>query len=144
MALADPTSASALPYLMRPCDKAATAGILFELKNSSTRAADISEFVVEDFALPTLSAPFEDELATGPEEIFHGIFDGLLKVIRRDVLMGPLRVQKQSSQYLDLRFRTPVEANNFAMTWMLHRFDPYKEVSAVLAQGIDKSSSTSD
>ncbi|KAJ7454480.1 kinase-like domain-containing protein, partial [Mycena latifolia] len=185
MALADLTSASALPYLMRPYDKAgnfmderlweivqlcfkheatqrpsvqAIAGILFELKNSSTRAADISEFVVEDFVLPTLSAPFEDELATvqfgpinleeygpsGPEEIFHGIFDGLLKVIRRDVLTGPLRVQKQSSQYLDLRFRTPVEANNFAMTWMVHRFDPYKEVSAVLAQGIDKSSSTSD
>ncbi|KAJ7454461.1 kinase-like domain-containing protein [Mycena latifolia] len=186
MALAYPTSAtSSLPYLMKPCDKAgnfmderlweivqlcfkheatqrpsvqAIAGILFELNHSSTRAADIPEFVVKDFALPTLSALFEDELATvqfgpinleeygpsGPEEIFHGIFDGLLKVIRRDVLMGPLRVQKQSSQYLDLRFRTPVEANNFAMTWMVHRFDPYKEVSAVLAQGIDKSSSTSD
>jgi hypothetical protein len=66
------------------------------------------------------------------EELVNGMLDGLLNVIRRDVLSRPLAVKKQDSQYVDLCFRSLVEANNFAMTWMVSRYDPYKEVSAVL------------
>jgi hypothetical protein len=64
--------------------------------------------------------------------LLYEILDGLLKAIRRDVLVLPHTVEKHNTQYLDLRFQSPVEANNFAMTWMFYRYDPYKEVSAVL------------
>ncbi|KAJ7700927.1 kinase-like domain-containing protein [Mycena olivaceomarginata] len=64
--------------------------------------------------------------------LFREILDGLFKVVRRDVLTRPVMVEKQDTQYLALRFGSPIEANNFAMTWMVHRYDPYKEVSAVL------------
>jgi hypothetical protein len=67
-----------------------------------------------------------------PESPFYEIVDGLVKVIRKDVLVRPLAVEKQGEDYLELRFGSLVEANNFAMTWMVYRYDPYKEVSAVL------------
>jgi hypothetical protein len=71
-----------------------------------------------------------DENAEGP--LLYDILDRLLKAIRRDVLVLPHTVEKHSTQYFDLRFQSPMEANNFAMTWMFYRYDPYKEVSAVL------------
>ncbi|KAJ7913431.1 hypothetical protein B0H13DRAFT_2271150 [Mycena leptocephala] len=66
------------------------------------------------------------------ERLFDGILEGLFKLVRRDVLIVPVGVDKHNSQYLHLQFRSPVEANNFAMTWMVYRYDPHKEVSAVL------------
>jgi hypothetical protein len=71
-------------------------------------------------------------LDSEPEELFHQIVDGLLKVIRRDVLVLPRVVEKYDSQHIDLRFQSVAEAHSFAMTWTVYRYDPYKDVLAVL------------
>ncbi|KAJ7289835.1 kinase-like domain-containing protein, partial [Mycena rebaudengoi] len=76
--------------------------------------------------------PLPMDGASEVEELFYGILDGLIKLIRRDVLIRPFGVEKQDSQYVHLQFRSLVEANNFAMTWMVYCYEPYKGVSAVL------------
>jgi hypothetical protein len=67
-----------------------------------------------------------------PEDIFSTIFDGLSEVVRRDLLVEPLLVERLDPNYLALRFHTLIEAHSFAMTWMVHRFKPFLEVSALL------------
>lgn len=66
------------------------------------------------------------------EELFGDILKGLFKLVRKDVLTAPLRIDKHNPQHLHLQFRSAVEANSFAMTWMVYRYDPHTEVSAVL------------
>ncbi|KAJ7020469.1 kinase-like domain-containing protein [Mycena alexandri] len=85
----------------------------------------------EEYAIVRFG-PLRLDAASDLEELFQNIFAGLLKLLRRDVLVAPLGIDRRDSQYLDLRFRSPAEANNFTMTWMVCRYDPYKEVSAVL------------
>ncbi|KAJ7225189.1 kinase-like domain-containing protein [Mycena rebaudengoi] len=72
------------------------------------------------------------DMAGDPEEVFSTIFDGLLEVVRRDVLADPVLVEELSRNYLGLRFRSLVEAHNFAMTWSVYRFEPFLDVSASL------------
>ncbi|KAJ7132599.1 hypothetical protein C8R44DRAFT_978094 [Mycena epipterygia] len=72
--------------------------------------------------------PLQVDGISDAEELVNDMLDGLLKFIRMDVLTRPLEVEKQDSQHVDLRFRSPVEANNFAMTWMVYRYDPHKEL----------------
>ncbi|KAF7355813.1 Serine/threonine-protein kinase STY8 [Mycena venus] len=67
-----------------------------------------------------------------PEDIFAPIFGGLRNFVRRDALVEPLLVEEQDSKSLALRFSSLLDANNFAMTWMVHRYDPYHQVSATL------------
>ncbi|KAJ7608066.1 hypothetical protein DFH06DRAFT_1149244 [Mycena polygramma] len=67
-----------------------------------------------------------------PEKIFSLVFEGLLDLVSKNVLVEPLLVEELDAHHLALRFQSPVEANNFAMTWMFHRFEPYLGVSATL------------
>ncbi|KAJ6469282.1 kinase-like domain-containing protein [Mycena sanguinolenta] len=69
-----------------------------------------------------------------PEEIFAPIFNGLKNFVRGDALVEPLLVDEQDSESLVLRFRSVVDAHNFAMTWTVHRFEPYQEVLATLVR----------
>ncbi|KAK7036085.1 kinase-like protein [Favolaschia claudopus] len=87
--------------------------------------------------------PSEDEHVTvcfgpvdsddDPEKVFSAIFDELVEVVqRRNALVEPLMVDKLNANHLALHFQTVLQANNFAMTWMFHRFEPYLGVSAAL------------
>jgi hypothetical protein len=71
-------------------------------------------------------------MAGDPQDIFTPLFKGLLKVVRRNVLVEPALVEEHDRDHLAIRFHSLVDANNFAMTWMFHRFEPYAHVSAVL------------
>jgi hypothetical protein len=75
--------------------------------------------------------PFQ--VVHNPEEKFSTLFKSLSQVVRKDVLVEPLLVQ-QDDDHLSLRFRNVLEANNFAMTWMVHRFDPYRQVTAAVVE----------
>ncbi|KAF7336393.1 Kinase-like protein [Mycena venus] len=85
---------------------------------------------------------FEEEHATvrfgpiitddNPEETFWRIFKGLSDIVRKGVLDKPLLVKEHDDGHLMLQFHTLVEANNFAMTWMVYRFDPHLQVKATL------------
>jgi hypothetical protein len=66
------------------------------------------------------------------EKTFKSILEGLYNVVEREVLVEPLTVEAYSPTHLALHFHTGLEANNFAMTWMVHRFEPFSRVSAVL------------
>ncbi|KAJ7831735.1 hypothetical protein B0H13DRAFT_246390 [Mycena leptocephala] len=66
------------------------------------------------------------------EETFKSILEMLYNVVEREVLVEPLAVEAHGPTHLALYFRTGLEANNFAMTWMVHRFEPFSRVSAVL------------
>jgi len=72
------------------------------------------------------------EIADDPEDIFDPIFEGLQQVVRKDVLVHPAIVEQHDCSHLAIRFTSVVNANNFAMTWMFHRFEPYKDISAIL------------
>ncbi|KAJ7894866.1 kinase-like domain-containing protein, partial [Mycena olivaceomarginata] len=75
--------------------------------------------------------PFQ--VVHNPEEEFSTLFKSLSQVVRKGVLVEPLLVQ-QDDDHLSLRFRNMPEANNFAMTWMVHRFDPYRQVTAAVVE----------
>ncbi|KAJ7722656.1 hypothetical protein DFH07DRAFT_897892 [Mycena maculata] len=85
---------------------------------------------------------FEDEYTTvrfgpididdDPQEMFGPIFERLLEVVRRNALVEPDLVSAHDSEHLAIRFHSLVDANNFAMTWTVYRFEPYLEVSAIL------------
>jgi hypothetical protein len=67
------------------------------------------------------------------EEVFFTIFEGpLLEVVRKGALAEPWLVHEHDSNHLDLHFRSPIEANGFAQTWTVHRFDPYLDCTATL------------
>lgn len=72
------------------------------------------------------------EMDGDPEDIFAPMFEGLLHVVRRDVLVQPAVVAEHDFNHLAVRFSSLVDANNFAMTWMFYRFEPYRGVSAML------------
>jgi hypothetical protein len=97
--------------------------------------------------LPTLGkgkqrVDFEEEYTTvrfgpldvdgDPEDVFAAIFEALLEIVRKNVLVEPVEVDEHDDEHLAIRFNSLVEANNFAMTWMVYRFEPYLDVSAVL------------
>ncbi|KAJ7442744.1 kinase-like domain-containing protein [Mycena galericulata] len=67
-----------------------------------------------------------------PEELLESMMDGLLNFVDPELLTEPMAVEAYDSNHLGLRFRSPIEANNFAMTWMVYRFEPYAGVSAEL------------
>ncbi|KAJ7832271.1 kinase-like domain-containing protein [Mycena leptocephala] len=67
-----------------------------------------------------------------PEDIFGIIFDELRTLVHRDAVMEPVLVETHDTNHLALRFHSLVDANNFAMTWTVHRFEPFLQVSAIL------------
>ncbi|KAJ7463709.1 hypothetical protein FB451DRAFT_1265289 [Mycena latifolia] len=79
-----------------------------------------------------------------PEEIFAVTFKEILRLVPRNALAMPLLVEEHEPPFVDehaspkphlaLHFASLVEANNFAMTWMVDRFDPYEKVSARLVR----------
>jgi hypothetical protein len=73
-----------------------------------------------------------DAGAINLEKTFKSILEGLYNVVEREVLVEPLAVKADGPTHLALYFHTGLEANNFAMTWMVHRFEPFSGVSAVL------------
>jgi hypothetical protein len=75
------------------------------------------------------------EIDSDPEGVFAPIFEGILQVVRRNVLVEPTLVEEYDRSHLAIRFQSVVDANNFAMTWMFHRFEPYTDVSAELVDG---------
>ncbi|KAJ7888235.1 kinase-like domain-containing protein [Mycena leptocephala] len=74
------------------------------------------------------------DLDGDPEDIFGAILNGLMNFVRWDALAKPVLVEEHDKSHLALRFHSLVEANNFSMTWMVHRFEPYAKVSATLAR----------
>ncbi|KAJ7841398.1 kinase-like domain-containing protein [Mycena olivaceomarginata] len=70
------------------------------------------------------------DLDTGPEEAFFTVFEALMEVVPRGALSEPRLIHEYNSDHLHLHFRSPVEANNFTMTWTVHRFEPYLECTA--------------
>jgi hypothetical protein len=67
-----------------------------------------------------------------PDEVFDTILDGLLNFVERELLVEPVMIEALDMNNLALRFHSPVEANTFAMTWMVYRFDPFEQVLAEL------------
>jgi hypothetical protein len=68
-----------------------------------------------------------------PEVPFSTLFKDLSHRVPKGALVKPLSVETEDDHLL-LRFRTLLEANNFAMTWMVHRFDPYLQVTAAVVE----------
>ncbi|KAJ7894864.1 kinase-like domain-containing protein [Mycena olivaceomarginata] len=77
-----------------------------------------------------LFGPVEVE---NPEVPFSTLFKDLSHRVPKGALVKPLSVEMEDDHLL-LRFRTLLEANNFAMTWMVHRFDPYLQVTAAVVE----------
>ncbi|KAF7373686.1 Kinase-like protein [Mycena sanguinolenta] len=69
--------------------------------------------------------------AGNPEALFSSLFKSLSQVAPKGGLVEPLLVQPDNDHLL-LCFRSLLEANTFAMTWMIHRFDPYLQVTATV------------
>ncbi|KAJ7651209.1 hypothetical protein FB45DRAFT_889933 [Roridomyces roridus] len=77
---------------------------------------------------------------SNPEETFRTeIFDNLMEhaQLPQSALVEPLLVYTSVDEpdSLDLHFRSAVEANGFAMTWRMRRFEPYLECSAEIVEG---------
>jgi hypothetical protein len=72
------------------------------------------------------------DLGTGTEEVFFTVFEALTKFVPRRALPEPRLIHEYNSDHLHLHFRSPVEANNFTMTWTVHRFEPYLECTATV------------
>ncbi|KAJ7491813.1 kinase-like domain-containing protein [Mycena galericulata] len=72
------------------------------------------------------------EFGAGHEDVeFLEIFEALAgRVGRSGALAEPRSVHRFDNTHLDLHFKTAMEANNFAMTWMNRRFEPYLECEA--------------
>ncbi|KAF7355812.1 hypothetical protein MVEN_00909400 [Mycena venus] len=73
-----------------------------------------------------------DMNGSDPREVFETVLDGLLNFVARELLVEPVAVESLDLNHVGLRFRTPVEANNFSMTWMVYRFEPFEQVEAEL------------
>jgi hypothetical protein len=67
--------------------------------------------------------------AEDPEAFFSSLFKNLSRTIPKGGLIEPLSIQR-GRDHLLLRFRTLLEANNFAMSWMVHRFGPHLQLTA--------------
>ncbi|KAF8183314.1 hypothetical protein K438DRAFT_1144384 [Mycena galopus ATCC 62051] len=63
---------------------------------------------------------------------FSGAFEALCALVKRRSLTEPHSIHPHDVQYLDLHFRSVMEANNFAMTWTVHRVELYPKCAAVL------------
>jgi hypothetical protein len=66
-----------------------------------------------------------------PEDVLAPIFEALLEIVRKNVLVEPAEVDEHND-HPAIRFNSLVEVNNFGMSWMFYRFEPYLDVSAVL------------
>jgi hypothetical protein len=77
-----------------------------------------------------LFGPVEVE---NPEALFSTLCKDLSHRVPKGGLVEPLSVEMENDNLL-LHFRTLLEANNFAMTWMVHRFDPYLQVTAAVVE----------
>ncbi|KAJ7858294.1 hypothetical protein B0H13DRAFT_2076187 [Mycena leptocephala] len=82
---------------------------------------------------PSLATVLFGPVDGDPEETFARIFERLSQKVRTGVLVEPVVVENDGHGKFSLGFRTLVEANSFAMTWSVHRFEPYLEASATLA-----------
>ncbi|KAJ7442746.1 hypothetical protein B0H11DRAFT_490853 [Mycena galericulata] len=74
------------------------------------------------------------DLDGDPEGIFRAISNGLINFVRRDALAKPVLIEEHDKSHLALHFHSLVEANNFSMTWTVHRFEPYAKVLATLSR----------
>ncbi|KAJ7882624.1 kinase-like domain-containing protein, partial [Mycena olivaceomarginata] len=66
------------------------------------------------------------------EDAFFKIFEMLCELVSRRALVEPRSIHPYGGEYIDLHFRNELEANSFAMTWTVHRFEPYLECNAAL------------
>ncbi|KAJ6459024.1 hypothetical protein C8R45DRAFT_1081570 [Mycena sanguinolenta] len=69
------------------------------------------------------------------EDVFFILFEMLRDLVSRRALVEPQSIHPHDADYIDLHFRNELEANGFAMTWTVHRFDPYLDCNAVLVDG---------
>lgn len=69
-----------------------------------------------------------------PEGEFLAIIEEMYqnKSVKRAAMDEPDSLKKYSPQYVKLVFGSPTQANNFAMTWRVHRYQPYKRVKATV------------
>ncbi|KAJ7196145.1 kinase-like domain-containing protein, partial [Mycena rebaudengoi] len=70
-----------------------------------------------------------------PAQTFPTIFEGLASRVKTGVLSEPTLVEYGGLDHLLLHFPTLLEANKFAMTWMVYRFAPYLDVVANVVDG---------
>ncbi|KAJ7777779.1 kinase-like domain-containing protein [Mycena olivaceomarginata] len=66
------------------------------------------------------------------EDAFFKIFEMLSELVSRRALVEPRSIHPCGREHIDLHFRNELEANSFAMTWTVHRFEPYLECNAAL------------
>ncbi|KAK7032775.1 Serine/threonine-protein kinase STY8 [Favolaschia claudopus] len=119
--------------------------------SGTTRTSSIAsaeEFEAEQHSSPSLKMDkgkqvrFEEEYAvvrfgpltmdTDAEEAFFIIFESLAEIVPRGALAEPRLIYAFDSNNLQLHFRSPMEANNFCMTWTVHRFEPYLQCGAAI------------
>lgn len=78
-------------------------------------------------------------LAQGPEPdyktLFLEAFRISCKLVDRQALSQPQWIKPYDTQYIDLHFQSAMEANNFAMTWMMHHVKLDPKYTAVLVGG---------
>lgn len=69
-----------------------------------------------------------------PEGEFLAIIEEMYqnKSVKRAAMDEPDSLKKYSPQYVKLVFGSLTQANNFAMTWRVHRYQPYKRVKATV------------
>ncbi|KAF7345943.1 Kinase-like protein [Mycena venus] len=99
---------------------------------SSASAAPIQGTQMRETELITVRFGPIDLDGVDHEKLFHEFLIGILAAIRKDALVLPAGVEKHDSQHLDLRFRSVLEAHNFALTWQVYREDDHQDVLAML------------
>ncbi|KAF8207057.1 kinase-like domain-containing protein [Mycena galopus ATCC 62051] len=72
------------------------------------------------------------DLESGAEEAFFTIFDALVEIVPKGALAQPRLINAYGLDHLDLHFRSSMEANNFTMTWTVHRLDPFRQCTATV------------
>ncbi|KAJ6471772.1 hypothetical protein C8R47DRAFT_1077161 [Mycena vitilis] len=68
------------------------------------------------------------------ERVFSVIFKALRQLVGPDALLEPEVIHPHGKRYIDLCFRSALEANGFAMTWGVHGAELYPECSAVVVK----------
>ncbi|KAE9403133.1 kinase-like protein [Gymnopus androsaceus JB14] len=69
-----------------------------------------------------------------PEGEFLAIIEEMYRndSVKRGAMDEPDSLKKNNPKYVKLVFGSLAQANNFAMTWAVHRYQPYKRVKATL------------
>ncbi|KAJ7820853.1 hypothetical protein B0H13DRAFT_1921108 [Mycena leptocephala] len=78
--------------------------------------------------------PLDLEPGSRFDDLFSVIFENLCEIVRRRALAEPQDISRYGIEHLDLLFKTEMEANNFAMTWTVHRFEPYSTCEAIVVE----------